>query len=95
MCFSTSTEDELKESAPLFAKKKAIILLQSPNDWSESTYNDLVQNVTSGLQHLDVSTESILLIPGNVQGENFIELSPRTPWYTNATLIAALDEVFS
>ncbi|KAF1922511.1 uncharacterized protein M421DRAFT_355233 [Didymella exigua CBS 183.55] len=58
-------------------------------------YNDSVQNVKSELQRLEIATGSIHLIPSNHQDENFIGLSSKTPWYTNATLIAALDEVFS
>ncbi|KAF3037176.1 hypothetical protein E8E11_005896 [Didymella keratinophila] len=36
-CFSTSTVDLLKESAQLFAKKKAVVLISTPEDqdWSE------------------------------------------------------------
>jgi translation elongation factor EF-1alpha len=38
---------------------------------------------------------STLVIPSDLQGQNFIERSPKTCWYTNPTLVTALDEIFS
>jgi len=38
---------------------------------------------------------SIPVVPTSLQGENFIERSPKLPWYTGTTLVEALDNVFS
>jgi hypothetical protein len=129
--FTEGTVDQLKESAPLFVQKKAIILIKSPyvslsnlsafltsltlpskrNNWSESIYNDLVRGVRAALQNIGISAERYIycnfqdtrklliqystpVVPTDLQGENFIEPSPEFPWYTETTLVNALDNVF-
>ncbi|KAF2279456.1 uncharacterized protein EI97DRAFT_430523 [Westerdykella ornata] len=96
-CFTGSTLDELKESAPFFARRKAVILIVSPegHDSSEGVYNNLVRTVRDALQQVGISADSTPPVPVDLHGGGFIEPSPKTPWYTGATLMAAMDEIFS
>ncbi|KAF2012749.1 hypothetical protein BU24DRAFT_465111 [Aaosphaeria arxii CBS 175.79] len=95
--FVKSTTDQLKDSVTFFAQKKAAVFVRTSNDfrWSESVYNQLVENLGAKLQELDIPTEGIPIIPSIQRNENIIELSPNTPWYTKPTLVSALDEILS
>ncbi|CAG5182956.1 uncharacterized protein ALTATR162_LOCUS10419 [Alternaria atra] len=95
--FTGDFVDEVKGSESLFAKGKAIILVKTPenHDWSESVYNDLVRSIRTALQHLGISAGSTPIVPSNLRGENFIEPSLKTPWYTNVTLVTGLDKILS
>ncbi|EMD95293.1 hypothetical protein COCC4DRAFT_65394 [Bipolaris maydis ATCC 48331] len=93
--FTQDIVDEVKSLESFFMKGKAIILVKTPetHERSESEYNDLVRSIKAALQNLGISAESTPFIPSNLHGENFIELSPKTPWYNSVTLVTSLDEI--
>ncbi|KAJ6199973.1 hypothetical protein J3E72DRAFT_384108 [Bipolaris maydis] len=93
--FTKDLVDKVKSSESFFIKRKAIILIEAPanHGWSESEYNDLARSIKATLQSLSISAKSVPLIPSDLHGENFIELSPKTPWYNNVTLVTTLDEI--
>ena len=95
--FTKNTIDRLKVLEPLFAQRKAVILVKLPEDleWSENVFDNLAQKIGATLQELNIQVGSTPMIPSDLQGENFIELSSRTPWHTQSTLVAALDKTFS
>ncbi|KAL6160778.1 hypothetical protein ACJBU6_01299 [Exserohilum turcicum] len=69
------------------------MLLSETHELSESEYNDSVRSIKAALQNLGISAESTPFIPSDLHGENFIELSSKTPWYNSVTLVTSLDEI--
>lgn len=95
--FDSNTIQQLKDSALLLAQQKAIALVKIPesHEQSESVYSNMTQNLRQALQNIGISAESIICVPNDLRGQNVIEPSPKTPWYTEPTLLAALDDIFS
>ncbi|KAH7558662.1 hypothetical protein BM1_04799 [Bipolaris maydis] len=77
-----------------------LLVVRPPLQAADASFTeDLVDKVKS-LESFFVKRKAIILIeapvpliPSDLHGENFIELSPKTPWYNNVTLVTTLDEI--
>ncbi|ELY47523.1 translation elongation factor EF-1 subunit alpha [Natronorubrum sulfidifaciens] len=63
-------------------------------DYKESTYDDVVEEVTQLLKQVQFNTEDASFIPISAfEGDNIAEASDNTPWYDGETLLEALNNL--
>ncbi|MFA9426110.1 translation elongation factor EF-1 subunit alpha [Natronorubrum sp. A-ect3] len=63
-------------------------------DYKESTYDDVVEEVTQLLKQVQFNTEDASFIPISAfEGDNIAEASDNTPWYDGETLLEALNSL--
>jgi len=63
-------------------------------DYEESTYNEVVEEVTQLLKQVQFNTDDASFIPVSAfEGDNVSEHSDNTPWYDGETLLEALNEL--
>ncbi len=63
-------------------------------DYKESTYDDVVEEVTQLLNQVQFNTEDASFIPISAfEGDNIAEASDNTPWYDGETLLEALNSL--
>ncbi|OVE84733.1 translation elongation factor EF-1 subunit alpha [Natronolimnobius baerhuensis] len=63
-------------------------------DYKESTYDDVVEEVTQLLKQVQFNTEDASFIPISAfEGDNIAEASDETPWYDGETLLEALNSL--
>ncbi|WP_254761859.1 translation elongation factor EF-1 subunit alpha [Natrinema marinum] len=63
-------------------------------DYEESTYNDVVDEVTQLLKQVQFNTDDASFIPISAfEGDNIAERSDNTPWYDGEILLEALNDL--
>jgi elongation factor 1-alpha len=63
-------------------------------NFSQDRYNEIKKEVEGFLKKVGYKPEEIPFIPiSGWQGDNMLERSPNTPWYTGPILIEALDKI--
>ncbi len=61
-------------------------------NYSKDRYEEIKAELTTFLKKIGYKTEAIHFIPiSGFNGDNMIDKSPNTPWYTGPTLLQALD----
>ena len=61
-------------------------------NYSKDRYEEIKAELTAFLKKIGYKTEVINFIPiSGFNGDNMIDKSPNTPWYTGPTLLQALD----
>jgi elongation factor 1-alpha len=62
--------------------------------WSQKRYEEIVSEVGQYLKKVGYNPAKILFVPiSGFNGDNMLEKSDNTPWYTGPTLLGALDTV--
>lgn len=62
--------------------------------WSQKRYEEIVGEVGAYLKKVGYNPAKILFVPiSGFNGDNMLEKSDNTPWYTGPTLLGALDTV--
>ncbi|OIB56233.1 translation elongation factor EF-1 subunit alpha [Natrialba sp. SSL1] len=63
-------------------------------DYKESTYDDVVEEVTQLLKQVQFNTDDASFIPISAfEGDNIADASDNTPWYSEETLLEALNDL--
>ncbi|ADD06076.1 translation elongation factor aEF-1 alpha subunit [Natrialba magadii ATCC 43099] len=63
-------------------------------DYKESTYDDVVDEVTQLLKQVQFNTDDASFIPISAfEGDNIADASDNTPWYSEETLLEALNDL--
>ncbi|ELY88668.1 elongation factor 1-alpha [Natrialba hulunbeirensis JCM 10989] len=63
-------------------------------DYKESTYDDVVEEVTQLLKQVQFNTDDASFIPISAfEGDNIAEASDNTSWYSEETLLEALNDL--
>jgi elongation factor 1-alpha len=63
-------------------------------NYSKDRYEEIKTELTTFLKKIGYKTDTINFIPiSGFNGDNMIEKSPNTPWYTGPTLLQALDMI--
>jgi len=61
-------------------------------NYSKDRYEEIKTELTAFLKKIGYKTEAIPFVPiSGFNGDNMIDKSPNTPWYTGPTLLQALD----
>ncbi len=61
-------------------------------NYSKDRYEEIKTELTAFLKKIGYKTEVINFIPiSGFNGDNMIDKSPNTPWYSGPTLLQALD----
>jgi bifunctional enzyme CysN/CysC len=59
-------------------------------DYSQKVFDDIVSEYKVFLKKIDIEAQLFIPVSGR-EGDNIVALSPKTPWYTNQTVLQILD----
>ena len=60
-------------------------------DYSRKVFDDIVSEYKEFLKKIDIEAQLFIPVSGR-EGDNIVDLSPKTPWYKQQTVLQILDE---